>query len=74
MHQIFHDQSNLYLFFMCNFLCQDAMERCLAAEEGHDAINGDLGNTKPQLFATECSLKMKPMELKKDAGLQFLKV
>ncbi len=50
------------------------MERCLAAEEGHDAINGDLGNTKPQLFATECSLEMKSMELKKDAGLQFLKV
>jgi hypothetical protein len=50
------------------------MERCLAAEEGHDAINGDLGNTNLQLFATEHSLEMKPMELKKDAGLQFLKV
>jgi hypothetical protein len=73
MDQIFHDQTNLYLFFMCKFLCQDAMERCLAAE-GHDAINGDLGNTKLQLFATEYSLEMKPMELKKDAGLQFLKV
>ncbi|KAH8968815.1 hypothetical protein BDL97_02G001200 [Sphagnum fallax] len=68
------EEQNLLRLLLAELEAQkDAMERCLAAEEGHDAINGDLGNTKPQLFATECSLKMKPMELKKDAGLQFLK-
>ncbi len=36
-------------FFICKFLCHDAMERCLVAEKGHDNIKGNMGNKTPVL-------------------------
>lgn len=35
--------------FICNFLCQDVVERCLVVEEDHDVIKGDMGNKTPTL-------------------------